>query len=258
VVDKAKLSAAQAATALLPHAMAGYVGWLAPQMGTLAEDLAEDFHKARDFASSNDMHLRVPEVIANLWVGFGMCIQYARGCGACTATEAEGLLDRGWGALSVLASAQGKAVEEERPSRRFLRALVTLLTTHRAFVLPRNEAPVDRDIGSEFLGWADHEYLYLQPDATYGAVQRFCRESGTPLSLSLDRLKRDLVREGLSEAEDGRRTTTAKIAGKTRRVLKLSRSAIEALVEESIPAAASAFVTTVTGSRKWVSQRICG
>jgi hypothetical protein len=100
--------------------------------------------------------------------------------------------------------------------------------------VPTNE----RDI---VLGWADHESVYLLPELSYRAVVTFARESNHPFTISLDRLRRDFAKERLSECEGGRNTTTVRIDAKTKRVLKLDRSAIELAIEQDLP------ITTITG-----------
>ncbi len=51
----------------LPHAMAGYIAWLAPQLDTLPATLKEQWTALRGhFAANNAAHLRVPEILAHL------------------------------------------------------------------------------------------------------------------------------------------------------------------------------------------------
>jgi len=89
--------------------------------------------------------------------------------------------------------------------------------------------------GADLIGWYDEEVLYLLPEAALVTVARFCRDTGEPFATRLDRLKRDLAKEGVSECDQGRHTATAWIGGRSRRVLKLTISAIEALLGEDIP-----------------------
>jgi hypothetical protein len=54
---------------------------------------------------------------------------------------------------------------------------------------------------------------------------------------------KDLDEEGLSECDAGRHTTTVKIGGRTHRVVRLRRKAVEALLGMEFPVG----VTQVTG-----------
>jgi hypothetical protein len=239
-VDRAALTRAQALAGRLPHALAGYVGWLAPQMPTLAAVLRETFERARLRGVAGGEHLRIPEVVAHLWLGAHSGLSYAEELGVCSTAEGEDLRGRSWEALVALGRAQGGLVEGERPSRRFLAVLRTLLAQRRAVLLPRLDADAEVRPGVDLLGWEDPEALYLIPEAAFVAVTRLCRDTGEPFPVRQPRLWLDLKREGLSDAPGDRTTTTARIAGLTRRVLKLRRRAVEALLGEALPRSVTA------------------
>ncbi len=129
---------------------------------------------------------------------------------------------------------QGRAVEAERPSRRFLRVLLALVTQDRAALLPKDSYDQLTSRGP-LVGWQDEDSIYLIPDAAFQAVVRFCRDSGEPFPMRQQRLMRDLAQENLSECDPGRHTTTARVGGGTRRVLCLRRAAVEDLLGEQFP-----------------------
>ena len=85
----------------------------------------------------------------------------------------------------------------------------------------------------------------MNPDASFQAVARFCRDTGENFPVRQGRLMKDLDQEKISECEPGRHSTTAKISGRSERVLKLKRQRVEDIVgsELSIPVTK---VTTVT------------
>ena len=172
-------------------------------------------------------------------------LNYASEIGACSRAEADEYRDKAWDALLDLGRAQGRLVEEERPSRRFLRVVWTILTQRRGVLLHRDDLGEDLAQGTDLLGWQDDHALYLLPEAVWHAFGRYCRETGDVFPIREDRLKRDLVKEGVSECDPGRLTTTVKIAGRTRRVLRLHRGKAEALVSQEFP---SPLVTAVTSS----------
>lgn len=246
-VDLEKLTAAQRMASHLPHAMAGYVAWLAPQMVNLAGLLRETFEGTQAKARVGAEHLRVPEALAHMWLGIHCGLNFAEEIGACSHGEGEDLRAQCWDALLKLGSAQGHLVEQERPTRRFLRVLLALVTQRQAFVLPRQESEERMQGVPGFIGWYDNESLYLIPEIAFTVVAKSCRDSGELFPISSDRLKRDLSREGLSVCDEGRHTTTARVGRRVRRVLCLRRCAIETLLGEDFPVP-SASVTTVTGS----------
>ena len=129
---------------------------------------------------------------------------------------------------------QAKIVEDEKPARRFLGVLYTIIAQGRVTLLPKDETPGEPRPGVDFIGWRDDDFLYLLPEATYAAVVRFCWDTREYFPSRQERLKRDLAKEKISECDPGRFTTTARIDNHTRRVLKLSLNQIKELLGEDI------------------------
>jgi hypothetical protein len=244
-VGLAALTEMQRQATRLPHAMAGYITWLAPQVSTLAATLREAFETARERAAELDAHLRIPEALAHLWLGLDCGLAYAEEIGACSADEAQDLRDECGQAFIGLGRAQGRSVVAEQPVRRFLTTLLALITQGRVVLLPRHQAGEHPRPGVELGGWQDDEAIYLIPEAAFAAVNRACREAGEPFPVRSARLMKDLAEGGLSECNADRHTTTARIAGTTRRVLRLKRSAVTEFLGEDVP---SPVVTSITGS----------
>ncbi len=245
-IDLAKLSEAQANTALLPHAMAAYVTWLAPQIPTLHTSLSQAFQEARNRAVGVGSHLRQPEALAHLWIGLDCFVAFAEEIKAIDSIEAADLRASCWEALVERAEEMGRLLEEEKPTRRFAEILAALLV-QKKIVLLRREAghkPGARD--ESLAGWNDDEFLYLVPEVCYRAVNQFARESGEPFPVGQRRLRRDLVKEGIAHHDGGRTTTTVRLGGRVRRVLRLRRSALSSLVDQEFPDL-DVGVTDVTG-----------
>lgn len=239
-VNLPALTAAQHNKQLLSHAMAGYLQWLAPQMPSLPALLADSFEAARERATSAGEHMRVSEAVAHCWIGFDCGLQFAEEVGAVSPSEAAKIREEGWAALCHLGAAQAGLVEELRPTRQFLTTLAAVLAQGKVRLRSR-EDPYPADMVGEIIGWADVDFVYLLPESSYRAVAMFSREAGHPFATSLDRLKRDFAKEGLSQCEEGRNTITSCIGGKTKRVLKLDRRAVEQVIEQDLP------ITTITG-----------
>lgn len=243
-VNLTAVTEAQRTAARLPHAMRGYLEWLTPQLASLPGLLAETFEGTRARAAADGGHLRVPEALGHLWVGLHCALTFATEIGACCQTEADEYRGVAWEALVELGRAQGRLVETERPSRRFLEILSTILTQQRGVLLHRDDPGDNLRTGIELLGWQDEDALYLLPEAVSHAVGRYCRDSGDLFPIREDRLRRDLAKEGLSECDPDRHTSTVKVAGRTRRVLKLNRAKAEAVLGQEFP---SPLVTADTG-----------
>lgn len=241
-----KLSAAQIAAPILPQAMAGYVSWLVSQMTTLPDTLQESFRSIRERAKVSGSHLRMPEALAHLWIGIDVGLTYAREVGACDSVEEEEFRARSWEALVARARIQERLVEEERPSRRFLEILGTVLTQRRATLFPKDNPGEGIRPETPLIGWQDDEFLYLLPDAAFQIVARFARETGEPFPVRANRLRQDLVSEGIAQPDPGRTTATVRLGGRVRRVLRLQRRSVSALLGEDLPGPLPV-VTDVTG-----------
>jgi hypothetical protein len=228
-IDIELLTDLQQHSSWLAHAMAGYINWLAPQMDEMPQLLRETFLGARAKATIADEHLRIPEAAAHLWLGIHSALTYAREIHAIEAAEADQTLDECWAAFLQIGKDQAVLVEEEQPTRRFLGVLHTMVTQGRAIVIDKDDPVPDPKTGVDFVGWRDANYLYLLPDATFQAVSRFCHDTGDYLP-RLERLKRDLKKDGISECDDDRLTKRVRIGNHLPRVLQLNLALIEKAV----------------------------
>jgi hypothetical protein len=234
-VNVALLSEAQRMAHLLPHAMTGYVSWLAPQLSALHDALRARLEETRRRTIEKDKHLRVPEALANLELGLHYGLAYAEHVGACSPAEAEAQYYQAWEALVSLGRAQGRLVQAERPTLRFLHVLYALITQGKAYLSPKNTAE-DDDRRGNLLGWQDSEYLYLIPEASFQAVVKFCREADEPFVIREGRLRQDLARENLIEPNEERRhTAVVRIGSRVERVLRLKRRACENIIGAEFP-----------------------
>jgi hypothetical protein len=233
-VDLVKLTQAQRNASRLPHAMGGYLLWLGPQMGKLPSLLKESFTKARA-RSVGDGHLRIPGALANLWLGLDCALQYAQEVRAITGPEYETLQSKCWTAIANIGASQARCVEAERPSKRFLSVLATLIGQGRAILFQRDCVASGNGGNAAVVGWQDEEFVYLVPDAAFQSVARFCRDAGEYFPIRSERLWRDLNQEGISDCADGRNSTTATLGGHKRRVAKLRRDRVEDLIGEAWP-----------------------
>jgi hypothetical protein len=224
----------------LPHAMAAYLGWLAPQMATLKADLTAAFvtnrQRATSDATGSEIHLRVPEAVAHLWLGIDLGLKFAMEIGACTKSEADELCADAWETLLQLSTTQGALIRGEQPTHRFLKVIAAQLSQGTAVLLNKEISPDAYSGKATRIGWQDDECLYLQPETTWRAVTTFCRETGEPFPVREDRLRRDLVKEGLmSQPPEGRYTNNVRCGGRKRVVFRIDRKAAEAILGEAFP-----------------------
>jgi hypothetical protein len=235
-VDLARLTALQEKRERLSHAMAAYLEWLAPQLGTVGRELRTIFEERRRRATTEGQHPRVPGGIAQLWIGIEFALRFAVEISAVTRGTADGHRERAWAALLELERAQARAVEGERPTRRFLGMVGSLCAQGRVALL-RPADNGDELKGAVLIGWEDADAIYLLLNAAYEAVARACRDSGEPFATRQKMLARDLRQEGLLRQveSNGRVAITKRLGGRVVRVVALDRARVERLLEIELP-----------------------
>lgn len=230
-VDRARLTVAQKTRARLPHAMAAFVEWAAPRLGSgeLQAWTHQTFEELRTKATalSDYAHARVPEVLANAQVGMLALLRCAQDSGAITAVEAEKIAAESWEALHRIGERHARHVEAERPSRRAFAILAALLVQRKVILLPPHQAPEDAKTPPEPIGWATEDEVLLQAESAYGWIAKACRDAGEPFPLRQQRLMRDLVQDGLANGSEDRTTGVVRLGGKLRRVIRINRERLD-------------------------------
>ena len=101
-------------------AMSGFIRWLAHSYDRARGYLKEMLPHFREEASSSEQHRRTPTIVAELYLGLDLFVQYAQACGALTKEEGYKLLKRGWTALGEAAAKQVAFQTHSEPVQRFL------------------------------------------------------------------------------------------------------------------------------------------
>ena len=218
-VDRAALSRCQAdaRAGLYAAALAGFVRWLAPDYGAVLTRLPAERAAGRDRFAADAPHARTPAAAGDLMLGLRYLLLFARAAGAATAAEADALLDRARAALMGLVAAQTDHLRAGDPVEQFLRLLPAVLLSGQAHLAaPGGDRP-DRPDASGWrcdggawsargdrIGWADGDFVYLEPDAAYAAVQRLAGVQREALSMSQRTLWKRTHERGLLAEVDGR------------------------------------------------------
>jgi hypothetical protein len=247
-VDLEALSRMQRNKEVLAAAMSGYIRYVAGSYDALAADLPAQREHLRGILREKlpGSHPRTPDTAAVLIVALRQLRDYTVGVGAMDEEEVRALYERARDGVVEAAMAHVAATSGGDPSTRFVEILLSLFEAGRAHLEDREtrEAPhgCERlgwsDVpfwGSEVttcnshgdpIGWADEGYLYLHPDLAYAAVSEFARKGGIPFGIRPRALWDAMARSEKSLADPGRSTTTARIRGETKRVIKMPRSAV--------------------------------
>jgi len=240
VVDLERLGAAQqvADQGVLAQSLAGYLHFLARREGAKTERAAE-FERLRDRARGGP-HGRTAEIVANLMLGFNSFIAFAVGAEAIPRSKGDELGGLAWSALLEGSAAQARQQRGQEPARRFLDLLTGAIASGAAHVTARdgsnprhagawgwqNDGQEERPRGAR-VGWLDEEQLYLEPEASFAAVQRLGQASGDALGVSPETLRKRLHEAGhlvRTDLATKRQTITVRVRldGKRREVLHLS------------------------------------
>lgn len=205
-IDLKILTKAQKEAPLLSEAMRGYIEWLLPQMYNLPDMLHTEFLDKRATFQEKATHGRSGEAAAWLYISFSMMLKYMQYADACTNEIAVGLLADAEKVFAHLIGDQNALVAQERPADIFVEVLQELFVTSKVRV-DKLSAGAEEDIygasSGERIGWYDNQYLYLLPEATYNAVNRFLSGRSQKISVSSRTLWKHLDEAKLIYTEKG-------------------------------------------------------
>lgn len=226
-VDLARLTRMQGAArdGVLALAMAGYVRWLAGRYEVAAAAAGPRQAGLRDEARKASHHLRTPENVASLFLGWDQWLRYAKAMSAITADETGALANRAWGALLDLGDAQARYLAEGNHVEAFLRALRALITTGDGLLTPVGTVTDPARFGWQGrpFGWATGNDVYLDPDVSYAEARKWAERSDIPLGVGKLQLQNDMRERGLLASTDKDRSTVKVTLGNKRpRVLHLT------------------------------------
>lgn len=223
-----KLTEAQKVSGLLPHAMSGYLAWIAPQLDKLPAELLKMQREGRSKLFRDTSHLRVPETVASIGIGAELALRYAVETKTISEKRADELRGRVEEAFIGTVIDHADRVREENPSRRFLRVLLSALDSGQALMWHKSS---DKFPPMDVVGWYDDFYLYLLPETAQKTISEFCQKQGEPFTTRERVVREQLSELGVLERDQGGFTRVVMLGGKLRRVLQLRRDSAEALAD---------------------------
>ena len=263
-VDWQALSRAQAVAAggTYAQALSAFVQHLAEDLESARRQMHKEVAERRELLGRTGLHLRTIEIAAQLAAAWRLFLDFAVAQHAIVPADAETFWQRAWNALSQIAALQSGHQASTDPAQRFVTLLNAAIATGKAHVsTPHGEAPEnpgawgwrrpssggsarfsdfvgDWEPQGDRIGWLDGNELYLEPDASYGIVQKMSRESGESLAVRSHTLRKRIKEAGLLKStEPKRQTLTVRrmIQGMRREVLHLNVRALLASAEVSEP-----------------------
>lgn len=235
-VDLPALSRGQAAVSqgLLGRAMADFLRDLAGRYLATVADCHALWEGYRKEALERGLSGRVPEQVAFLQVGIDLATRHFRACGLPVADLER--LSRSFDIFLTLGAAQSARVKDAQPAERFRDALLDILASGAAHVVPL-EANGDilsheRTLHGPQIGWrrGAHELCLLKVP-TLDAINETLRRSGSGLGIRDNALFRQLRERGWLElgdvTESGHNATRhVTIESKKQRVLVFDERAL--------------------------------
>lgn len=208
--------------------MAGYIVWLRDNWGDIAAELPQKWEEWRNQARVESSHPRLPEAVAWLYTGLNLALAYAEEKGGLDKEKAEEYRQAGWKTFVDLAANQGGRVEDERPGRRFIEALRSLVAQGKVVFGQKDELMPKKTAPNEaVVGWMGEEnYILLNPSAAFAAVHELCQRAGEPFTFKQTATWKDLKRMGYIECPNGRTSDLVRIHGQPTRVIKLKSTVI--------------------------------
>jgi hypothetical protein len=247
-VDLERLTELQCNKGVLPHGMAGYIGWTLSGYDTLARKLPPHREKLRETLRSEipGAHPRTPAADAALIVALDAARVYALKAGALDAEEAKEFKALAHAGVIEAARAHVEATSGGDPATRFVELLRSLFEAGKAFAKDKETGQQPREWkrlgwkqndgefgpafqprrGADFVGWAAEVHLFLDRDAAYAAVSNFATRGGIPFGIKPRALWEDLKRAGISLTDKGRTDTTAQIEKRSQRVVQVPLKAV--------------------------------
>ena len=246
-IDVNRLTSAQAmgAQGMFAKAMAAFLQWLAARgIDRVHRHVTERTCRLRESVVAGE-HKRSAANLAQLAVGMEVFLEFASESGAIAIDDANATWEQCWLALMRTAATQSQHQRETNPARVFLSYLAGAITSGRAYLDGTHGGAPDHNAngwgwrdehrapGADRVGWVKDDDVFLDPQASYLAAQRFADASAQPLSHQKHALQKMLLDEGLitvGSEREARHTVRRAIGGTpSRRVLHLTPAAVSAI-----------------------------
>lgn len=220
-IDRARMTALQEKSDLLPYAGAAYIGWVKENMEKIVSDFPAMFSDFRAAAANDGQHKKLPEQVSFLAYGLHLATSFFKDIGIITDDESERLNQEGWQTFVNLSERQQQRITDENPVDRFFDILQTLLIQHNARLEPLPTHNAENIGAGDRIGYFDDENIYLLPVAAWHAVVSYCQKEGGHFPLGKHAFLSMLRSKGIVETGATGSTSGKTINGQTVRVWKI-------------------------------------
>lgn len=202
---------------------------------TFGENLRGNFQNFRAIIQNElnnreiNVHSRIPEAIAWLWVGFEEFIKFLLNFNVMNQTDQDFFTDKFLQIMIDLATQQSKAIKEDNPSIKFLTKLNSLLESKSVIV--ENKSNYQFAGGNNFIGYEDDMYYYLIPDMAHKAVKRLCDEQDELFAVSKKTLLKHLADDGFIEVSNNSNTKELRLGNQVKRFIWLKKDKLNTVIQ---------------------------
>lgn len=213
-------------------AMAAYIRYLAEHWEEVEEKAQTIREEAlRHIRATHSLQNRLPDYFATLDAAQQIAIGAFLEMGLLSSRTAGDLADRVSEALAGVVASQAEKISAESPVRKFFEALNSLLERGKVYLAPHTrQSNFIPPASAELVGWTKDDKLYLDDRACLAQARIYWAGQGENFDTTTDALRRQISQLPDLLAERGKGyTVSAWLAGKNRRALCISKTAVEKL-----------------------------
>ena len=166
-------------------------------------------------------HLRIPEDVAAMSVGFELLAQFLFDHGCISETERGVFMKRFEDVMFDLARKQNASIENDRPTKKFLRKLNSLIESGLCCVVNKNEDCTS--LPPKCLGYYDDTNYYLFRSQIHKAAKALCESQGESFTVTEDALIKALANEGFINTDKRQYAKNIRIGKETKRLIELPK-----------------------------------
>lgn len=229
-VDLSMLSSIQieAAKGVLANSMRAYIEMVSEIANQNEEEFIKTLRKSFEFYRDEfnecgiKCHGRVPEIVAWLRIGMRMFLNFLKKHEMILPERIDEINIEFKDILHRIAKRQSENIEQDKPTYKFIRKLISLIEGGSVSLVDKNE-PLNY-LPNNFIGYEDDEFYYLNKTMAHKAVKKLCEEQGESFSVSEQGLLKALAEEKLIQPGEKQNTKSVRFGNRTQRVVCLYKN----------------------------------
>ena len=229
-VDLSMLSSIQveAAKGVLANSMRAYIEMVSEIANRNEEEFIKALRKSFEIYRNEfnkcgiKCHGRVPEIVAWLRIGMKMFLNFLKKHEMILPERIDEINIEFKDILHRIAKRQSENIEQDKPTYKFIRKLISLIEGGSVSLADKNEPP--NYLPNNFIGYEDDEFYYLNKTMAHKAVKKLCEEQGESFSVSEQGLLKALAEEKLIQPGEKQNTKSVRFGNRTQRVVCLYKN----------------------------------